>query len=300
MKTEHYYHMFANGDDAKNFITSEREFKAAFNRVGLCAFITGVIVVAFSIEDSHPHILLWGTYEDCLKFKMLYESMSIRCIARRRGSADGVVLHCELYEVTDESYLKNVATYTIVQATKDGKAVMPYDYLYGTGALYFRNEFSVLPWLIDNFGKVTEPVKFGSLKDKEKSEYCWSKTYVPDEWLVCNGFILPTNYVDIRRFESIYRTHNCFRAFLSSGKNSDAPIAAKMAEIRGVQIEDLEARRICETVSFDLFSKRTARHLNTEERLQLAQTLRSRYHLAHRQLSFLTYIPESELRKYIR
>ncbi|MCQ2175007.1 MAG: hypothetical protein MJY80_01445 [Bacteroidales bacterium] len=26
---ENYYHLFANGDDAKNFITNERDFKAA-------------------------------------------------------------------------------------------------------------------------------------------------------------------------------------------------------------------------------------------------------------------------------
>ena len=292
--------MFANGDDAKNFITSEREFKAAFNRVGLCAFKTGATVVAFSIEDSHPHVLLWGEFAKCLAFKRLYESTSIRCIARRRGNADGVVLHCELYEVSDESYLMNVATYTIVQATKDGKSVMPYDYRYGTGALYFRKSYSILPWLVDDSGVIHEPVTFGSLKDKQKAEHCWSKTYIPNNWLVCNGFILPTNYVDIARFESIYKTHNCFRAFLSSGKNSDTRIKETMSGIRGLQIEDLEARRICESVCRGLFGKRTARHLTTEERLRLAQALRNQYHLAHRQLSFLTYIPETELRKYIR
>ena len=295
-----YYHMFANGDDAKNFITTKAEFKAAFNRVGLCAYITGVVVVSFSIEDSHPHALLWGTLEACSRFKILYERMSIRCISRRRGSADGVVLHCEIYEVTDESYLKNVAAYTIVQATKDGKAVMPYDYLYGTGALYFRSRQTVMPWLIGEDGMVHSPVKFGSLKVREQLAYCGSKTRISADWLVCNGFILPTNYVDVARFESIYKTHNCFRAFMCSGKSRDESIMAKMSEIRGIALEDLEARRISETVCLELFGKRTSRHLATGERLELAQALRSRYHIAHRQLSFLTRISEDELRKYIR
>ena len=300
MNAQNYYHMFANGDDAKNFITTEAEFKSAFNRVGVCAAISGVVVVSFSIEDSHPHTLLWGTYEACIRFKVLYETMSMKSIARRRGSTDGVVLHCELYEVLDESYLKNVASYTIVQATKDGKAVMPYDYLYGSGALYFRSRHTILPWMVGEDGALHNPVKFGSLKDREKVVLCGSRRFVPSDWLVCNGFILPTNYVDVARFESIYKTHNCFRAFMCSGKSRDESIMAKMSEIRGIALEDLEARRISESVCLELFGKRTSRHLATGERLELAQALRSRYHIAHRQLSFLTRIPESELRKYIR
>ena len=47
MKT--YYHLFANGADARNFITSEEEMIAAFNRVGVCKSLTEADVIAFSI-----------------------------------------------------------------------------------------------------------------------------------------------------------------------------------------------------------------------------------------------------------
>ena len=73
--------MFANGDDAKNFITSEQEFKLAFNRFGVCAYLTGATVVSFSVEDTHPHALLWGTRPACTKFKEMYENLSIKSIA---------------------------------------------------------------------------------------------------------------------------------------------------------------------------------------------------------------------------
>lgn len=300
MVMEHYYHMFANGDDAKNFITSEQEFKAAFNRIAVCAFIVGVVVLSFSIEDSHPHVLLMGTYSKCMAFKELYESLSIRYIARNRGSSDGVILHCELEEVTDEAYLMNVGTYTIIQATKDGKSVMPYDYRYGTGSLYFRDRYSVLPWLVNDDGEVVKPVTLGSLTVKERQKLCGTKTPLPDEWLVCNGFILPTNYVDIKRFESIYRTHNCFRVFMSSSKKRDEEVLSRMSSVRGTLLEDLEARRICKETCQDLFSKSSTRHLTVQQRIILAQTLRNRYCIAYRQLAFLVHIPESELRKYVK
>ena len=292
--------MFANGDDARNFITSEQEFKLAFNRFAVCAYLTGATVVSFSLEDTHPHALLWGTKRKCNEFKERYQAMSIRAIARRRGSAKGVRLYCELCEIDDESYLMNVGTYTIVQATKDGKAVMPYDYLYGTGALYFRSKRSVLPWLVGDDGNVSPPQSMSSYPILERRKICGTKRPMPPDWMVCNGFILPTNYVDVSRFESIYRTHNCFRAFLSSKKSADEAIQRKMSSVRGVIVEDVEAKSLCSETCMELFSTTSTTRLNNDERIYLAQKLRKEYHLSHRQLSILVHISQDELRKYVR
>lgn len=297
---EHYYHMFANGDDAKNFITEESEFRTAFNRFGVCQYRTGVKVLSFSVEDSHPHALLHGTYEDCLAFKDLYQDLSLRSIARRRGSQDGVNLNCEIYRVSSEQYLMNVAAYTIIQATKDGKSIMPYDYLYGTGPLYFRSRHTVLPWLINDAGEMCTPCRIADLTVRERLAVCATRAELPQEWLVCNGFILPTNYIDVKGFEKIFRTHNCFRVFLSSNKSKDEPILEHMAEARGILIEDLEARQLCRQACQSLFNKESTRPLSPEQRISLARHLRHDHHLSIRQLSFLTHISELELRKYIR
>lgn len=296
---KNYYHFFANGDDAKNFITDETEFIAAFNRFGLCCHLSGISVLSFSLEDSHPHGLIYGTYEECCKFKRLYEVISKHCIVANRGSLDGVRLDCELDLIESEKYLMNVATYTIIQATKDGKAVMPYDYRFGTGALYFRSQYSAFPWLLDKNGKTVEPVRFDQLSAREKRKVCGSRENIPDHWLVCNGFILPTNYVDITRYESIFRTHNRFRVFMSSGKDKIQEINDRMASIRGIAIEDLEARKLCDDLCFSMFGRRGTRPLTPQQRMSLAKELRRKYHLSYRQLSTLTKLPESELRSYI-
>jgi len=292
--------MFANGDDAKNFITNKQEFVAAFNRFAICSFISGATVLSASAEDSHPHSLLYGTYEKCYRFSRLYENLSIRSISRKRGSADGVQLHCELYEITDEQYLMNVAAYTIIQATKDGKAIMPYDYIFGTGSLYFRPKNCILPWMISDDGTVSSPVKIGTLTQRERIRICSSKIILPEDWLVCNDFILPTNYVDIARYEQIFKTHNCFRVFLSSPKSRDQEVLARMAQARGVMIEDLEARKIYQIECQELFHNTTPRFMTNDQRVFLAQTLKKKYNLSYRQLSFLTKINESDLRKIVK
>lgn len=296
---KNFYHLFANGDDAKDFITSEQDFKTAFNRFGICQYLTGVTVLSFSVEDSHPHCLLYDTYEKCVLFKDKYTDLSKRSIVQQRGSLDDVNIHCELALIEDEQYLMNAAAYTITQATKDGKAVMPYDYRYGTGALYFRSRYSVLPWLVDDEGHVRQPERIGDLAVMERRRILASKVSLPDDWLVCNGFLLPTNYVDIQKFEQIYKTHNCFRVFMCGTKQKDDQIKMNMSKVRGIMIEDLEARALCRSLCMELFGRMTTRQLNTQQRIHLAQQLRRRYGLSSRQISMLVKIPEAEIRKYL-
>ena len=62
----------------------------------------------------------------------------MRHVVSSRGDSDGVSLKLEVIPVTDNEHLMRVGAYTVIQPTKDGKNVMPYDYPYGTGSMYFR------------------------------------------------------------------------------------------------------------------------------------------------------------------
>ncbi|MBO4466304.1 MAG: hypothetical protein J5748_06500 [Bacteroidales bacterium] len=208
---------------------------------------------------------------------------------------------CELYPINDEQYLKNVATYTIIQPTKDGKPIMYYDYPWGTGSMYFRKQPYTPVWYYDNQGVIQTPVPFGSLTAREQRAVTHSQILtISAEWLVCNGLILPSNYVDVQGFESIYRTHNSFRVFTSSPKKREEEMLQAMANYRGVSLEDLEARRICGEACKQMFGFRDPRRLDSPRRINLAQQLRRQYRLSFRQLSTLVYVPEGEIRRYVK
>lgn len=202
MVRQDYFHICAKGADSRNFIICKSDYYAAFNLVGVCAANTSARVISFSIEDTHPHILLWGTREECARFSCLYETQYIHYVAAVRKGGSDLVLHCGLYPIGDDiDYLKNVAVYTIIQPTKDGKPVMPYDYQWGTGSLYFRDRRYTPIWHYSDDGAIQKPVPFGSLSARGKRVLLHSRTIqIPEEWLVCNGFILPDNYVDVERF----------------------------------------------------------------------------------------------------
>ena len=302
MNRKAFFHLCANGAEVRNFILCSDDYAAAFNLIGVCAANTDVMVVSFSLEDSHPHILLYGTYEACVAFRNLYEQLYLRHAASTRSHDDKLVFHCELYPIGDDGdYLRNVAVYTIIQATKDGKPVMPYDYPWCTGALYFRSGHYTPVWYFDTNGRILEPSPFSQLGAREQRSILHTRRLsIPGDWLVCNGLILPENYIDKRIFENIYQTCNRFRVYLSSPKKREEEMLSRMSEYRGIALEDQEARKICGDVCKQLYGIRDPRRLKGEQRLELARELRHRYHLTFRQLSLLVRLPESEIRFFVR
>ena len=301
MENKRFFHLCGDGPQGRNFITSLADYRAALNLVGVCAANTEVIVVSYSIEESHPHFLLWGTESDCLAFKELFETLYRHFASRTRKKGEELILEFEIYPIDTEEYLLNVATYTIIQATKDGKPIMYYDYRWGTGSLYFRNAPYIPVWHFDDCGQIQTPIRFGSLGRTEQRELVHSRTLtIPDDWLVCNGLILPSNYVDIKRFESIYRTHNRFRVFTASPKAREEELRRVMAAYHGVTIEDLEARTLCGDMCKEMYGTRDPRRLNTAQRVNLAQQLRRQYRMTFRQLSTLVRLDEKELRLNVR
>lgn len=299
METLNYYHLFANGDDAKNLIVSESDYYATFNLIGVCAANTNARVVSFSIEDSHPHILLYGKRSDCVTFMRMYVKSVMHHIVSSRESSDGVVLKCDMYPVSNEDYLRNVAVYSIIQPTKDGKSIMPYDYPWGSGPLYFRPSWMKTVWQMYPDGIEGKMVEAGSISKRRLQAMIFSKRCIPDNWLLCNGFLLPSNYVATDLFEGIFVTHNCFRVFLGNSSRKNDQVLSKMAKMHGIVLENFDAVKFCEDVCLSLYGKKTVRWLAPDQRLALAQKLKHGHNMTVKQISAFCRIPRAELEKFL-
>ena len=167
--------------------------------------------------------------------------------------------------------------------------------------MYFRSGYYTPVWYFDTEGRIQEPVLFSSLGAREQRAVLHTRRLcIPGSWLVCNGLILPENYIDKRIFESIYQTFNRFRVFLSSPKKREEEMLSRMSDYRGIALEDQEARNICGDVCKQLHGIRDPRRLKGGQRLELARELRHRHHLTFRQLSLLVRLPESEIRFFVR
>ena len=294
-----YFHLTWDGALTPWLIKLPSDYYAAFNLIAVCAAHCRVRILAFTIEETHLHILLVGTYDDCYAFKIMFERSYHRHVTKTRGTLKDAKVDIDILPFDDENYLMNVGTYTLVQPTKDGKQVLPVDYLWGTASMYFRQPSHISVWRFNQDNVICEPVRAGSLSYSVVRKLACSKHRIPGDWLICNGFILPENYVDVAHFESIYRTHNCYRTFLSIGKKQTMEVQRKMAEYQGVSFDDAEANQSCLEMCKTLFGTSKVSSLDAVKRIELAQGLRKSYHLSFRQLSKLVDLPLSEIQKYV-
>lgn len=296
---EGYFHLCSDGALTPRLITCEEDSRVAFNLVGVCAANSDVTILSFSIEDTHIHSLMFGTKSSCAHYKTLYEESWAHHVGRVRGTREGADLTLEILPVDSQDYLMSVGTYTITQPTKDGKQILPYDYRWGTGSMYFRVPGHIPVWCMNARGEIIPPILAGNLSRHAKKEILCSHRPVPDSWRICNGILLPDNYVDVPAFEQIYRTANCFRVFLASNRNRDLAIKERIAAARGVALEDAEARMHCRIVVKEMFGFTDVRRLDAHKRVLVAQQLRKRIHLSARQIAALVRLPYSEVCKYI-
>jgi hypothetical protein len=295
----HYYHLCSDGELTPQFIHDDEDFRVAFNLVGVCAANADVRVLAFSVEDTHLHSLLYGTKACCAQFKTQYEESWVHHIGRIRGTREGADIELELIPVDSEEYLMNVGTYTIYQATKDGKQVMPFDYRWGTGSMYFRGMGHQPIWTTDIYGNYLPPVKVSEYSERARRRLLCSRLEIPGSWTMCGDILLPDNYIDVTHFERIYRTANCYRVFLGNNRNRDQMVQEKMAAFRGVSLEDAEARKHCKNIMKELYGFQDVRRLDGHQRMLLAQELRKRLKLSARQIASLALLPYKEVCKYV-
>lgn len=294
-----YYHFYSEGKKAAELFLSKSDFVAALNRLAVCAFrFPNVMVVAFTFEDTHVHLLLYCLEEVGKAFCDLFKRLTMIYISHARGGKpEGLQFIFDVEEVEGESYLKKVGAYVLVQPTKDGKGIMPYDYPWSSAPLYFRGEKVVPVWCVDRHGVVQEAVRIGDMTCRERKKQFRTDVPLPDKWLTCNGIILPSNYVDIDRFEQIYRTHNAFRAFLS--RSSDSEMIRQTAIVKGVSLPDHEMREACRRVCREIFGVRDVRVLDSTKRLELARRLRRRYLISSKQLSRIVHVPVDEIERLL-
>jgi len=291
---EGYFHLCSDGALTVDLNCSEKDFVRSVNSIAVISLICEVKVLGYSVVDTHIHILMKCSEE---KVMLFIESFQNRML--HFGCRDFVM---RKIDIEDENYLKIVGIYVICQPTKDGQRIMPYDYKWSSASLYFRTIQNDLLWRLDNDGNRLETKKVSQLTVRQRAMLINTKQSIPGEWEVCmqNGIIIPSSFVAIDELESIYKTHNAFRVFMGTDKRRDEIINNKMADVRGISLNENESRLIARKICEEMFSTPDIRSLDTVKRVKLARSLREKYRIGFSQLSRRVYLPEDELKKTMR
>lgn len=283
------WHFSTNGDSVELMFFDETDFRDGMNRIYVVSCSFDIVILAFTLMDSHVHFVLYGAYDECYRFVHEYlrrTSLSIR----QRHNRPKELMHIQIsHQIIDtDRYLKNAICYVCRNAPAAGLPYSYYDYPWSSAALYFRTKGT---WVSPSFMEETSlsAVVSSELRTLLKTRYAPADKAIP----MIDGLVFPGKYVAVDVTERIFRTCKSFFYFMTHTREDD--IESRGGEISRLSIPIHEMRRNRNEICRQMFGTENTNILNMSDRLKLARTLRSRYNCSVKQIARVCGLVYSEV-----
>ena len=139
IRVKNCWHFSTDGNAVDAMFYDDEDFIAGMNRIYVVVRGYHVVILAFSLMDTHLHFILYGTFEECNRFMHEYVRRTSWYISVTHGEShklDGVPINYQ--PVDTDSYLKTVICYTVKNAPVGGIMFNALDYPWSSGPLYFK------------------------------------------------------------------------------------------------------------------------------------------------------------------
>ena len=295
IKIKNCWHFSTDGNAVDALFEDEEDFIAGMNRVFVVVQGYNVVILAFSLMDTHVHFILYGTFEECNRFMHEYvrqTSWYISVTHHENNKLDGVPIRHQ--PVEDDCYLKTVICYTVKNAPVGGIMFNALDYPWSSGPLYFKRPglWSSPRWMdgVEMDPTIGSEQRKGTLRTNNVTI---THSVIP----MIGSLVFPGEYVAFEIVERIFKTCKSFNYFLCITREED--VDARGGSISLLSIPMQEMRQHKNEVCQELFGKNSIKNLSTEQRLRLARTLRGRYNSSIKQIARLCGLVYGEVKDLI-
>ena len=290
------WHFSTDGNAVDAMFYDEEDFIVGMNRIYTTVRSYSVIILAFSLMDTHIHFVLYGEFDDCNRFIHDYVRRTSWYMSVSRGEKhkfDNVPINCQT--VGDDYYLKVVICYVIKNAPVGGISYNALDYPWSSGPLYFRHPglWSSPHWS-DNLVNLTgtDGIGVGQLRQILKTRI------LPDENVPMAGSIVfPGFYTAYTIVEKLFKSCKSFNYFMCVSKEDD--VDSRGGSISHLTVPMQEMRQHKSEVCQELFGVSNVKTLNMQQRIRLARVLHSRYNSSVKQIARLCGLVFDEVKDYI-
>ena len=292
IKIKNCWHFSTDGNAVDAMFEDDDDFIAGMNRIFMVIQDYDVVILAFSLMDTHVHFILYGTFDACNRFMHEYvrrTSWYISVTHHESNKLDGVPINHQA--VDTDSYLKTVICYTVKNAPAGGIMFNALDYPWSSGPLYFKRPgyWSSPRWMDET--KEAAPM---GVVDHRKALRTRKDELARSAPRMIGPLVFPGEYAAYEVVERIFKTCKSFNYFLSITKEED--VDARGGSISLLSIPMQEMRQHKNDVCRELFGTPSVRQLSMQQRLRLARTLRSRYNSSIKQIARLSGLVYDEVK----
>ncbi|MBQ6253031.1 MAG: hypothetical protein IJK05_00030 [Bacteroidales bacterium] len=290
------WHFSTDGNAVDVMFYDEKDFIAGMNRIYVTIRSYKVVILAFSLMDTHVHFVLYGDFSECNRFMHDYVRRTSKYLALVHNDRHKFMrVPINHQAVTDDFYLKVVICYTVKNAPVGGIPFNALDYPWSSGPLYFRRPgFWSSPAWLDKVGCQGSTLGMGSHKLRE----ILKTRDIPTESIPITGqIVFPGEYVAYDLVEKIFKTCKSFNFFMCITKEED--VDSRGGAISHLSVPMQEMRQHKNDLCLEMFGKGSIKTLNMQQRLRLARALRARYNSSVKQIARLCGLVYEETKDII-
>ncbi|MBR5019140.1 MAG: hypothetical protein IKX53_05845 [Bacteroidales bacterium] len=276
------WHFSTDGNAVDIMFYDDLDFIDGMNRIYVTLQGYRVIILAYSLMNTHVHFILYGDFDECNRFMHDYIRRTSRYIALKHGDhnkLDGVPIRHQF--VDTDFYLKVVICYTIKNAPAGGIPYNALDYPWSSGPLYFRRagDWSSPAWLNNTPDGLPQKEEMGVRQQKKLLK---SHTRIEDPVPMVGPIVFPGCYVAYEIVERLFKTCKSYNYFFCITKEED--VDSRGGTISHLSIPMQEMRQHKNEICRELFGTSRIKQLNMQQRIHLARVLRARFNSSKKQI----------------
>lgn len=283
-----FYHLNSPENFGIIFRDSE-EFKAGMFLFALASKSTsGIKILAFELMNNHFHATIVGSQECAITFFTTFKNL----LQNMCNGADNILswttFEHHLHRITTVDNLRNVIAYTHRNGPLVNPNFTPFNYPWGTNALYFNEE-------VKQYHKdVSTQVGIRKIR-----LFAHSHTFDKVGGIMeHNGIASPSCFCDVGLGESFFRDSRLYFFKISRDVESYKDIAEMIGE--SVYYADEEMFSIACKLSAERFGNTRFTLLPPESKMELARVLHNGYNAGFKQIQRMLRLDESVIRQMFR
>ena len=297
IRVRNCWHFSTDGNAVDMLFYDELDFIAGMNRIYVTVKGYRVIILAFSLMDTHIHFILYGSFDECNRFMHEYIRRTSLHIALRHGDRNKLAeVPLNHQPVDTDFYLKIVICYTVKNAPVGGLPFLGLDYPWSSGPLYFKHSSYWSSPLWTGQAKVGQ-VFLSSKHSHQQREKLHTREVPAEPVTMMGDLVFPGEYVAYELVERIFKTCKSFTYFLSITKEDD--VDARGGQLSRLSVPMQEMRQHKNELCLELFGAKTVKSLSVQQRVKLARTLKARYNSSLKQIARLCGLVYDEVKSLL-
>jgi len=295
VKIKNCWHFSTDGNAVDAMFCDEDDFKDGMNRIFVVVQSYNVVILAFSLMDTHIHFILYGEFEQCNRFMHEYVRRLSKNYSLRHGESHKFKrLPISHQAVETDRYLKTVICYTLKNAPVAGIRFTSYNYPWSSGPLYFQKAGY---WCSPGFLGGKDVAMLFDLPLKQRLDLLKTRQEdLPDVRLI-DGIVHPGEYVAYEVVEKLFKTCRSFNYFMCTSKED--MVDSMGGSISHLSIPMQEMRQHKNELCMELFGVQSIKCLDSVHRVRLARALRQRYNSSVKQIARLCGLVYDEVKDII-